>query len=72
MKLCGAKEMNQANSKGLQNIPDFCDENNISQSFFYKLQSQGKAPKTVKLGSRSLITPEALQAWRDDLNKEAT
>ena len=63
--------MSLANSDRLQSIPTFCVDNNISQSFFYKLQAQGKAPKVIKIGTRSIITPEARQAWRDSLNKQS-
>lgn len=58
-------------SECLQSIPDFCQENKISRAFFYKLQAQGKAPKVTKLGSRSLITPNARHAWLESLDQEA-
>ena len=63
--------MHPTSSGGLQSIPDFCVENDISLSFFYSLQAQGKAPQVVKLGSRSFITPEARKVWREGLNAEA-
>ena len=53
----------------LQSIPRFCEENEISKAFFYKLKAQGKAPKIVKLGSRSMITPESRLEWRQQLNQ---
>ena len=55
----------------LQSIPQFCEENGISRAFFYKLKDQGKAPKIIKLGSRSMITPEARLEWMEQLNQEA-
>jgi predicted DNA-binding transcriptional regulator AlpA len=71
IKLYGGEEgLNPNNSEGLQSIPMFCAENDISESFFYKLQAQGKAPRVIKLGARSFITPEARRVWREDLNKE--
>jgi predicted DNA-binding transcriptional regulator AlpA len=63
--------MHPNNTEGLQSISMFCEENDISESFFYKLRAQGRAPQVVKLGSRSFITPEAGQAWRDVLNEES-
>lgn len=56
---------------GLQSIPAFCDENDISKAFFYKLRKEGKAPKITKLGSRSFITPDSRQDWLESLSQEA-
>jgi predicted DNA-binding transcriptional regulator AlpA len=61
----------QANADTLQSIPEFCNENGISRAFFYKLKSQGKAPKIAKLGSRSVVTPKARQDWITALDQEA-
>jgi predicted DNA-binding transcriptional regulator AlpA len=55
----------------LQDIPEFCKENKISRAFFYKLKGLGQAPKVIKLGARTLITPEARLEWREKLNQEA-
>ena len=55
----------------LQSIPSFCEENNISKAFFYKLRKDGKAPRITKLGSRSFITPDARQNWLNSLSQEA-
>ncbi len=58
-------------SDALQSISQFCKENGISKAFFYKLKDQGKAPEIVKLGSRSMITPESRLAWMEQLNQVA-
>jgi len=50
-----------------QSIADFCKANGISQSFFYKLMKQGKAPKTMQVGKRRLISAEAAQEWRKSM-----
>ena len=57
--------------ESLQSIADFCKSNGISKAFFYKLREQGKAPKITKLGSRSMITPEARHEWLTSLNQES-
>jgi predicted DNA-binding transcriptional regulator AlpA len=51
------------NDKALT-IDQFCDVEEISRSFFYKLESQGLAPKTYKLGRTRRISPSARAAWR--------
>jgi len=45
-------------------IGDFCRRHDISPSFYHKLVAQGLGPRTLKLGSRTLITREAARAWR--------
>lgn len=45
-------------------INEFCAAEKISRSFFYKLESQGKAPRTYPVGSARRISREAYSAWR--------
>lgn len=47
-------------------ILEFCAANGgISRGSFYKLDAQGLAPHTIRVGRRRLITREASQAWRE-------
>ena len=39
-------------------IPEFCEAHGISEGFFYKLKKQGKGPREMKVGARTLITFE--------------
>lgn len=50
-----------------QSVQEFCQSNGISQSFFYKLAKLGKAPRIMKVGRRTLITSEAAQEWREQM-----
>jgi predicted DNA-binding transcriptional regulator AlpA len=52
-------------------IAEFCAAEKISRAFFYKLQSQGNAPRTYPLGSNRRISREALSAWRTARETEA-
>ena len=45
-------------------IKQFCQRHGISESWFYQLQRDGMAPRTIKIGKRTLITPEAAAEWR--------
>lgn len=47
-----------------QSVNEFCKTNGISRSLFYKLQRQGNGPQIMKVGRRTLITPEAANLWR--------
>jgi len=48
-------------------IPEFCEQENISKSLFYKLLKQGIAPRIMKVGRRTLISIEAATEWRNDM-----
>lgn len=61
--------MNQANQT--QSVNDFCRSFGISRSFFYKLQRQNKGPRVLKIGRRTLITPEAAKEWRETMETDA-
>lgn len=54
-----------------QSVNDFCKMNGISKSFFYKLQRQGKGPRIMKIGRRTLVSAEAAEEWRKTLEKNA-
>jgi len=44
-------------------IATFCKRYGISRALFYKLQKNGKAPRSFKLGRRVLITRDAAREW---------
>ena len=45
-------------------IREFCTAHGISDHMFYKLQRQGLAPKTMRVGARTLVSVEAAAEWR--------
>jgi hypothetical protein len=45
-------------------IDEFCKAEKISRSFFYKLNSLGKAPKTYPNGRTRRISLDAWKTWR--------
>jgi hypothetical protein len=50
-------------SGGSFSVAEWCQHRRVSISFFYLLAKQGKAPATIKLGRRRMITSEADAAW---------
>lgn len=48
-------------------IKKFCELNSVSRAFLYKLISQGKGPRTFKVGRRTLISAEEGSRWRASL-----
>ncbi len=44
-------------------IREFCGAVGISVSYFYELKQAGLAPRTMRLGSRRIISVEEAQKW---------
>ncbi len=45
-------------------VSDFCREHGISRGLFYNLIREGKGPRIIKAGRRTLISKEAAEEWR--------
>jgi len=45
-------------------IREFCTAHGISDHMFFKLVRQGRAPRTMRVGARTLISMEAAAEWR--------
>lgn len=54
-----------------QSVDAFCKANSISTSMFYKLAKEGQAPRIMKVGRRTLISSEAADAWRKQMEAPA-
>lgn len=52
-------------------INTFCETFGISRSFFYKLKRQNKAPRTMKVGSKTLISVDAAEEWQKQMEQES-
>jgi hypothetical protein len=52
-------------------ISQFCTRNAISRSFFYKLKQRRKAPRTMAVDGRQIISREAERDWRLEREREA-
>jgi hypothetical protein len=55
-----------------QTIPEFCDTERISLSFYYKLKRLGLGPREMELGKAKRISPEARAEWRRAREKQTT
>lgn len=53
-------------------VPQFCDQHHISKVHFYNLVKQGKGPRLMKLGRRTLISSEAAADWRARMEAETS
>lgn len=59
------------NPRAAYSVQEFCAAHRISPDFFFKLRRVGKAPKMMKVGTRSLISVEAAAQWRRDRERDA-
>lgn len=46
-------------------VSDFCREHGISRGLFYILLRDGRGPRIMKAGRRTLISHEAAAEWRE-------
>lgn len=52
-------------------VSTFCKTFQISRSMFYKLAREGKAPRLMKVGRRTLISAEATEEWQRRMEQSA-
>lgn len=50
-------------------IAQFCSAHGLGRTSFYHLVKQGKAPRLMKVGRRTLISSEAAADWRRDMER---
>ena len=69
-KSCGPAELDESQAYQGRvppllgySIREFCGAVGISVSYFYELKQAGLAPRTMKLGSRRIISVEEAQKW---------
>jgi predicted DNA-binding transcriptional regulator AlpA len=55
---------------GAISIEQFCEKYGISDGHFYNLRKKGKAPKTIKIGHRRIITNSAALEWERQMIAE--
>ena len=45
-------------------VAEFCREHGISRGLFYNMLREGRGPRVIKAGRRTLISREAAEEWR--------
>ena len=60
-----------ANGQLAYTIPQFCNAHQISVGLYFKLKAQGRAPRLMKLGRRSLITAQEIARWQAERQSES-
>lgn len=50
-------------------VPEFCSAHRISRALFYLLVRDGRGPRLLKAGRRTLVTADAAADWRRQLER---
>lgn len=48
----------------LLSVYEFCKQSGISRALFYKLVREGKGPRIMKVGRRTLVSCQAAEEWQ--------
>ena len=62
--------MNQACTPATYTVPQFLSSHNVSRTHFYALVKEGKGPRLMKVGRRTLVSAEAAADWRKHMEVE--
>jgi hypothetical protein len=52
-------------------IDEFCQAYRICRASFYNLLKQDRGPRTMKVGGRTLVSIEAADEWRRQMESQA-
>ena len=59
-------------NKPCYTVQEFCAAHGgISKVFFYKLLKDGKGPRLMRVGRRTLVTTEAAADWRKQMEMDS-
>ena len=58
------------NTNQMLDVKSFCESNRICKGLFYELLKQGNGPRITKVGTRTLISPEAEHDWRKQMEQQ--
>jgi hypothetical protein len=58
-------------AKGAFTIDEFCHAHDLSRAFFYQWRKAGRGPRMMQVGARRLISIEAAQDWRRQMESTA-
>lgn len=52
-------------------VAQFCEAHGFTKVLFYKLLKEGRGPRIMKVGSRTLVSTEAAAEWRKSMEDGA-
>ena len=54
-------------NRAAMTVEEFCEEHRIGRTTYYRLEKEGTAPRSIKIGRRRIITSEAAAEWRSTM-----
>lgn len=64
--------MESSNVPAALSVQEFCRAHRISRALFYVLMRNGRAPRLMRIGRRTLISAEAAAAWRRQMEADTS
>lgn len=52
----------------LKTLPEFWNDNGLSKTQWHYLKKIGRTPKTIPLGTKEMVAPEAEADWRQEMS----
>jgi hypothetical protein len=56
--------MHMADEQDAFSIPEFCRRNGFGPGLYFKIARDGRGPRVMRVGRRTLISREAAEEWR--------
>jgi hypothetical protein len=56
--------MHRADERDAFSIPEFCRRNGFGPGLYFKIARDGRGPRVMRVGRRTLISREAAEEWR--------
>jgi hypothetical protein len=53
----------------LKPLPFFWADNGLTKTQYYYLKRLGRGPKTIPIGTKELVSPEAEDEWRREMSE---
>ena len=58
-------------TKEANSIDEFCEAHDLSRATFYIMKKDGRAPRIMKVGRRTLISVDAAREWRERIERQS-
>jgi hypothetical protein len=62
--------MKKMTNDRLKELSEFWTNNGLSRTQWHYLRKIGRAPRTIVLGSKEMVAPEAEAAWRAEMTEK--
>jgi hypothetical protein len=53
----------------LMPLPTFWERNGLTKTQYYYLERLGRAPRTISIGTKKMVAPDAEAEWRNEMGE---